>query len=410
MPRLPRPPPATNSASFHARLTSGSDALDVYGQLTGKTVLMPSGLPRLPDSIIADLPADKTNASARIERALSEQGIEVVQDGPNFVRIFRKEARESLTNAPLRGAKLASSKGQETAGPGMINFGGADLNQVLSIYASVSQRTVLRPTTLPAPTIKLRTRTALTRQEALYAIGTVLALNGICLVDDGAKFVQAVPMAMRNAVTTDAPKPEPGAELMPAGSIDFRPADLRQALAIYAEMKQRTILRPVTLPMPLVHLKNETPLTLKEVCYAMAKVFELNGICVVDDGTKFVQAVPMALRASVKTRAPRMEPGAELIGPEKVPSLGLPSAPGPQPETDRNAPQRLLEFYADLVGKTAVPEPKYERASIWFHISTPLSKSELLYAIETTLALNGFAIIPVDDHSIRLDRLSSTGK
>jgi hypothetical protein len=50
------------------------------------------------------------------------------------------------------------------------------------------------------------------------------------------------------------------------------------------------------------------------------------------------------------------------------------------------------------------PEPKYERASIWFHISTPLSKSELLYAIESTFALNGFAIIPVDDHSIRLGR------
>jgi hypothetical protein len=90
--------------------------------------------------------------------------------------------------------------------------------------------------------------------------------------------------------------------------------------------------------------------------------------------------------------------------------MGLSSFPGPQRETDRNAAQRLLEFYADLAGKTAVPEPKYERASIWFHISTPLSKSDLLYAIETTFALNGFAIIPVDGQSIRLDRLSSTGK
>src|ERR1035437_2525782 len=49
MPRLPRPPLATTSASLHVRLTSGSDALDVYGQLIGKTVLLASGLPRLPD-------------------------------------------------------------------------------------------------------------------------------------------------------------------------------------------------------------------------------------------------------------------------------------------------------------------------------------------------------------------------
>jgi hypothetical protein len=31
-----------------------------------------------------------------------------------------------------------------------------------------------------------------------------------------------------------------------------------------------------------------------------------------------------------------------------------------------------------------------------------LSKSDLLYAIGTTFALNGFTIIAVDDHSIRL--------
>jgi hypothetical protein len=175
-------------------------------------------------------------------------------------------------------------------------------------------------------------------------------------------------------------------------------------------MRQRTVLRPVTLPLPVVHLKNETPLTREEVGYALEKVLELNGICVVDDGAKFIQAVPGALRAQVKTNAPKPEPGAKLIDPEKVPALGFAVIPGTQTEADRNAAQRLLEFYADLAGKTAVPEPKYERASIWFYIGTPLSKSDLLYAIEATFALNSFAIIPVDDHTIRLDRLSSTGK
>ena len=73
-----------------APLVAGADTLDVYGNLTGKTVLMPSALPRLPDAIVASLPSDKTNAIARIEKALSEQGLEVVQDGPHFVRVFRK--------------------------------------------------------------------------------------------------------------------------------------------------------------------------------------------------------------------------------------------------------------------------------------------------------------------------------
>jgi len=34
---------------------------DIYGSLTGKTVLMPTARPRLPDAIVADLPTDKTN-------------------------------------------------------------------------------------------------------------------------------------------------------------------------------------------------------------------------------------------------------------------------------------------------------------------------------------------------------------
>jgi len=59
---------------FLASLLAGADTLDIYGNLTGKTVLMPSGMPRLPDSIVADLPTDKTNHKIRLgnisERAM----------------------------------------------------------------------------------------------------------------------------------------------------------------------------------------------------------------------------------------------------------------------------------------------------------------------------------------------------
>ena len=109
--------PALTLLCLFAPLVAGADTLDEYGNLTGKTVLMPSGLPSLPDAIIADLPAEKTNAIARIESAVAERGLEVVQDGPHFVRVFRREARDSLTHAPLRGAELAASKGEERCRP-----------------------------------------------------------------------------------------------------------------------------------------------------------------------------------------------------------------------------------------------------------------------------------------------------
>jgi hypothetical protein len=311
-----------------APLPAGADTLDVYALLTGKAVLMPTAVPRPPDSIIADVAADKTNDIPKIEKALAEQGLEVVQDGPHFVRVFPKGARDSLTNAPLRGAELAPSPGQGMGVGGMIDFINADVNQVVDIYAAIRQRTVLRPLFFPAPTITLRAAGTLSQEEVAYALGTVLALNGIRVVDDGAKFVQVVPM-----------------------------------------------------------------------------------------------------RSQVTAAAPKAEPGAKLFDPKRLPTMGVPQFPGPPIKTDRmeqewqrlrkafydfmhlqdprkRSTQRLFMLYADLAGKSAVPSQDLGGSPIWFHVETPLTKSELLYAIETTFTLHGLAIIPVDDHKIRLGRIS----
>ena len=50
--------------------------------------------------------------------------------------------------------------GEEVIPPGMIDFRQADLNQVLDIYSMMVNRTILRPATLPAPTITLTTGAA----------------------------------------------------------------------------------------------------------------------------------------------------------------------------------------------------------------------------------------------------------
>jgi general secretion pathway protein D len=86
----------------------------------------------------------------------------------------------------------------ETLPPGMIDFRQADLNQVLEIYSSLVNRTILRPSTLPAPTIILTTKTLLTKKEAIQALDAVLALNGIAMVNVGEKFVKAMPEAQSN--------------------------------------------------------------------------------------------------------------------------------------------------------------------------------------------------------------------
>jgi hypothetical protein len=326
--------PALTLLCFLAPFLTGAGPLDAYGLLLKKTVLMPSALPALPEAITDDLPAETTNAIARIEGELSKRGIAVVQDGPHFVLVFPENLRGFLTNVPLYAAGPATSEPQPTAGAGVIDFAGADLGQVLPIYAAISQRSILRPMSLPSPPVTLKSSCPLSREETVYAMATVLALNGIA---------------------------------------------------------------------------------------------------VVEDGEKFARVVPMAQRADVRTRAPKPEAGAKLFDPKKVPSTGFSEPPRPLTETERiereferlrkafydfihykgppaRPAKRLLEFYASLAGKTAEASKGFDELPIWFHVETPLTRSELLYAIETTFALNHLAVIPVDDHRIRLGRIADPGK
>ncbi len=95
-------------------------------------------------------------------------------------------------------AAATNAPAEETIAPGMIDFRQADLNQVLDIYSLLVNRTILRPATLPAPTVTLKTQTLLTKKEAIQALDAVLALNGITMINVGDKFVKALPEAQGN--------------------------------------------------------------------------------------------------------------------------------------------------------------------------------------------------------------------
>jgi type II secretory pathway component GspD/PulD (secretin) len=80
----------------------------------------------------------------------------------------------------------------DKAANGLIDFQGVPLDQVLQIYQALSGRTVIRGP-LPAVNIIFRSKTPLSRVEALQMLDTVLAQNGIAMVLAGDKAVKAVP-------------------------------------------------------------------------------------------------------------------------------------------------------------------------------------------------------------------------
>jgi general secretion pathway protein D len=96
-----------------------------------------------------------------------------------------EETYTSLTRA-------SGGKAGETFPPGLLKFTDSDLTQVLNIYRDLSGRTIVRSTAMPHAKINLETKNALTRIEALQALDSVLAQNGIIMIPQGTKFVKAV--------------------------------------------------------------------------------------------------------------------------------------------------------------------------------------------------------------------------
>jgi general secretion pathway protein D len=140
-------------------------------------------------------------------------------------------------------APATNAPPEEMLPAGTINFRATDLDQVLRIYSELVGRTILRPTSLPAPTITLVTQTPLTKKEAIQAFDAVLGMNGIALVNVGEKFVKAVAQAQvgqEGALwdgRTSAELPELGQFVTHVVQVTYaKPSEMVQILQPFAKM------------------------------------------------------------------------------------------------------------------------------------------------------------------------------
>lgn len=94
-----------------------------------------------------------------------------------------------------------------------LNFRDSPLDQVLAFYGELTGRTMIKAPGINA-TINLRSQTMLTREEALEALESVLAMNNVALVPMGTKFFKVVqPSAVRQeGMTITTQMPETGFE------------------------------------------------------------------------------------------------------------------------------------------------------------------------------------------------------
>ena len=76
---------------------------------------------------------------------------------------------------------------------GLLKLQEADLQPVLEMYQELTGRTVLKPASLPAAKISIKSQNPLTRKEAIQALDSILSLNQITMIPQGEKFIKAVP-------------------------------------------------------------------------------------------------------------------------------------------------------------------------------------------------------------------------
>src|SRR6185436_17475676 len=137
----------------------------------------------------------------------------------------------------------SAGKGDDNFAPGLLQFTDSDLAQVLDIYRELSGRTVVRSSSLPSAKISLKSETSLSRIEALQALDTVLAQNGIMMIPQGTKFVKAVAAqaaAYENPPVVDLPRdqlPDCGTYITYIVDVKHqKPRDLTAALQPFARM------------------------------------------------------------------------------------------------------------------------------------------------------------------------------
>lgn len=107
--------------------------------------------------------------------------------------------RTDAGSVPGAGARTRSSFDRPSPGERQfqahaINFADAELSQVLTLYAEVSGRSVIRGGNLPDVRITFSNQSPLSAVEVLQALDTVLAAQGIVMIYLGSQYVKGVPV------------------------------------------------------------------------------------------------------------------------------------------------------------------------------------------------------------------------
>ena len=165
--------------------------LSLFGEFSGRTLLCWQSLSNTL-FIVGASNVNKQNVAAILQRALTLNHLKVIPDGDNFLMIVpESEAVHAKPSAP----KVDSSDSlTELLPAGAINFPNTDITQVMEIYAELVGKKLDRSAHYPmVRRIHFKNQTPLAKEEAVYALDTLFAWNGVKMVPAGVNFIKPVP-------------------------------------------------------------------------------------------------------------------------------------------------------------------------------------------------------------------------
>ena len=181
----------------------------LYGELLGRTVLQSPLVPTVTQFTLQGAPTNRAETAKLLEKAFRENEIVTIPDGEKFVLLVSKsQAAKARPRSPASGQPplISGASGTNGSGaqqkpatqaseiipPGMIDFRGADLNQVMQLYAELlggkadrSQFPVRLQRKFPNDNqfrlypVYLLTRTSISKEEAIYAVETLTSWYGV---------------------------------------------------------------------------------------------------------------------------------------------------------------------------------------------------------------------------------------
>ncbi len=173
--------------------------INLYAKVKNRTVLQHPALKNASITMVIG-GGDAAQVCRALEAVFRLHGIVAIPDGEKFVMLVPAELAKTATprsnEIPVPSTATATN-GMMAAG--LINFSGASPDNALRIDANLRGRTLVSEGGSGGGRIYLRSMTPLSKDEAVYAIETLLAWSGLRLEFPDDQTMRAVPMTADRA-------------------------------------------------------------------------------------------------------------------------------------------------------------------------------------------------------------------